>query len=46
MHPDSTMQLAAIRQDELRQSASPHRAPSARRRSRIRTRWARRTIRE
>jgi len=44
MHLDTTMRLAAIRQDELRQTATYHRATSTARRPR--TRWGRRTIRE
>lgn len=44
MHLDTAMQLAAIRQDELRQTATHHRAASTARRPR--TRWGRRTNRE
>jgi hypothetical protein len=44
MHPDPTMQLAAIRQVELRQTATRHRGTAARRRRG--TPWARRTTRE
>jgi hypothetical protein len=44
MHLDTTMQLAAIRHDELQQAAARRSARSTGRRSR--TRWASRTIRE
>ena len=42
MHLDTTMQLAAIRHDELQRDART-RAPSPDRRPRLRARWARRT---
>jgi hypothetical protein len=42
MHLDTTMQLAQIRTDELRDAAGRHRIPSVRR-PRTRSRWTRRT---
>ena len=44
MHLDTTMQLAAIRQDELLRASTRRHATAASRRSR--TRWARRNHRE
>ncbi len=43
MHLDTTMQLAAIRHDELQSAAARRRVPSTDRRPRLRSRWARRT---
>jgi hypothetical protein len=44
MHPDTTIQLATIHQDELRRAATHHRRTATTRR--LPTRWARRTIPE
>ncbi len=46
MHLDTTMQLAAIRHDELQQAGARRRPTSTSTARRSRTRWARRTIRE